>query len=59
MLNFLQTNSTALLSIFTALVTIASVLSNFTKTDSDNKIVAILSKLNDWMALNFNEPKKP
>jgi hypothetical protein len=42
----------------TALVTFFSVIANFTKTDADNKIVAFVSKLVNWLALNVvNKPK--
>ena len=44
----------------TALVTFFSVVANFTKTDADNKIVAVASKVVNWLALNvFTKPTTP
>ncbi len=39
------------------LVTFASMIANFTKTDADNKAIAAVSKAINWFALNF--VKKP
>lgn len=41
------------LAIVTSLISIASVIANFTKTDSDNKIVAIVSNIIHMLAGNF------
>ncbi len=44
----------------TGLIAFFSLVANFTKTDADNKIVAVLSKAVNWLALNFiNKPKPP
>lgn len=43
--------------IITAVVTVASVLANFTKTDVDNKIVGAVGKVLNILALNFNLKK--
>lgn len=37
----------------TGLITFASVIANFTKTDADNKAVAWVSKAVNWLALNI------
>jgi hypothetical protein len=52
-INWLTTNSAAVLTVLTAIVTIASVVANFTNTDSDNKVVALLSKVVNWLAANW------
>lgn len=41
----------------TGLVTFASFVANFTKTDADNRAIAYVSKAINWLALNF--VKKP
>jgi hypothetical protein len=44
---------TALITIATSVVTIASVVANFTKNDTDNKIVARIGQVVSLLALNF------
>lgn len=44
--------------VITAVVTVASVLANFTKTEVDNKIVGAVSKVLNILALNFNLKKQ-
>ena len=45
--------------IATSIVTIASVVANWTKTDKDNKAIEKVKKLMQILALNFNIiPKK-
>lgn len=44
-------------SVVTAIVTIASLLVNFTPTDVDNKVIAAISKILNILALNFNVKK--
>lgn len=44
---------TSILTVAGAVVTIASFVANFTKTDADNKFVANLSKIVNMLALNF------
>jgi len=41
--------------IVTAIVTVASLIALKTKTDSDNKIIALISKIVDALALNFKK----
>lgn len=43
------------LLIVTSVVTVASLLANKTKTTSDNKIVALISKLINLLALNLKK----
>lgn len=43
----------------TALVTFFSVVANFTKTETDNKIVGYASKAINWLALNVINKKTP
>ncbi len=53
--SFLNDNYLAIMGILTALVTFASAVANFTKTDSDNKVVAVFAKVVDFLALNFKK----
>ena len=48
-LNWLMQN----LSIITAVITVASVLANFTKTEVDNKILNVIGKIVNVLALNI------
>lgn len=41
--------------VFTAVVTVASFAANLTKTDADNKAVAVASKFVNVLALNFRK----
>lgn len=43
------------IDVITAIVTVASLIALKTKTDSDNKIIALISKLVDALALNFKK----
>ncbi|MFN7640302.1 MAG: hypothetical protein ACK5PR_00975 [bacterium] len=47
--------TTAVITVVTSLVTIASVVANFTKTDADNKVVAKVSRFVNLLALNFRK----
>jgi hypothetical protein len=38
-------------------VPLASFIANLTPTDRDDKVVAVLVKINDWLALNFTVRK--
>lgn len=42
--------------ILTSIVTIASVLANFTKTDVDDKVVGFVGKLIALLAVNIKSP---
>lgn len=44
--------------ILTSIVTIASVIAKLTKTESDNKIVAVVSKVVNTLALNPKDKPK-
>lgn len=57
MIDFIQTNQEALVQIVLATVALASLIANLTPTESDNKIVAKLSAIVNFLALNFK--KKP
>ena len=52
-MEFIFAHAGDVLTILTAVVTIASVLANFTKSDADNKLVAVFAKLVNTLALNF------
>lgn len=52
---FITAHFTEILTIITAIVTAASGIANFTKTDADNKVVAIVSKFVNFLALNFKK----
>ena len=51
-------NLTEVVTIGTAVVTIASVIANWTATDLDNKAVGWFSKLVNLLALNVKNVKK-
>lgn len=46
---------TGVITIVTSVVTIASVIANFTKTDADNKFVAKISAFVNLLAFNFKK----
>lgn len=48
-------NKEQLLQIVTGIVTVASLIANLTKTDSDNAFVAKVSKLINLLALNVKK----
>lgn len=50
---FLQMHGGEIAQAVTSIVSGASVLANFTKTDTDNKAVGLLSKLVNALAANF------
>jgi hypothetical protein len=52
---FVKAHIVDLVAIGTAIVTAASAIANLTPTDTDNKIVAVLSKAINWLALNFKK----
>ncbi len=47
--------TTAVITVVTSVVTIASVIANFTKSDADNKIVARISQFVNLLALNIRK----
>ena len=55
MIDFIQTNQEALVQIVLATVALASLIANLTPTESDNKIVAKLSAVVNFLALNFKK----
>jgi hypothetical protein len=52
---FVKAHLIDFVTIGTAIVTAASAIANLTPTDTDNKIVAALSKAINWLALNFKK----
>ena len=48
-------HSDALLTAFMAIVTAASAVANLTPTDSDNKVIAFITKVINSFALNFKK----
>jgi hypothetical protein len=46
-------------SVLTAIVTIASLVANVTPTDKDNKALAFIDKLVNFLALNWSGKKAP
>lgn len=55
MLEFLTAHVSDIVVILTAIVTAASAIANLTPTETDNKIVAAVSKLVNFLALNFKK----
>lgn len=50
---WIYTNGGPILVAATAVVAAASAIANLTPTDVDNKLVASLGKVVNWLALNF------
>ena len=57
-MELIMNNLTEVVTIGTAVVTIASVIANWTATDLDNKAVGWFSKLVNLLALNVKNVKK-
>jgi len=57
LMTFVVDNAEVLLVAVTSIVTVASIIANFTKTETDNKVVAKISALVNLLALNLK--KKP
>lgn len=53
MFDYITAHAGELVAIVTAVVTVASLVANLTKTDADNKIIAKISKFINLLALNF------
>lgn len=52
---FLKVNGLDIVTAITMIVTGASALANFTKTDVDNKALAVIAKALNFIALNFKK----
>ena len=46
----------SIIAVVTGVVTVASLIANLTPNDTDNKIIAVVAKAVDFLALNF-KPK--
>ena len=57
MITYIIENKAALISIATAVVTAASLISAMTPNKTDNKITGIAIKLINWLALNVGKAK--
>lgn len=57
MINYLIENKEQLITIATATVTLASLVSALTPNKTDNKITGILLKAINWLALNVGKAK--
>ena len=57
MINYIIENKEQLITIATATVTLASLVSALTPNKTDNKITGILLKLINWLALNIGKAK--
>ncbi len=54
-MEWITENIATIIAIGTAIVTAASAIVNLTPTETDNKIVAWLIKVLDFLALNFKK----
>lgn len=52
-MDWINANIGAVITVLTAVVTVASVIANFTPSESDNKVVEFVRKIVDWLALNW------
>ena len=52
---FISAHAQDIVTAFTYLVAAASLLANLTTNQTDNKIVAVLSKVVNFLALNFKK----
>lgn len=57
MITYIIENKEQLITIATATVTLASLVSALTPNKTDNKITAIALKLINWLALNIGKAK--
>lgn len=57
MITYITENSAELISIATATVTLASLVSALTPNKTDNKVTSILAKVLNWLALNIGKAK--
>lgn len=57
MITYITENSAELISIATAIVTLASLISALTPNATDNKVTSILAKIINWLALNVGKAK--
>tara|TARA_B100000902_G_C27096751_1_gene806670 strand:+ start:569 stop:748 length:180 start_codon:yes stop_codon:yes gene_type:complete len=57
MITYITENSAELISIATATVTLASLISVLTPNKTDNKVTSILAKVVNWLALNVGKAK--
>lgn len=57
MITYITENSAELISIATATVTLASLVSALTPNATDNKVTSILAKIINWLALNVGKAK--
>lgn len=57
MITYILENKEELITIATAVVTTASLISALTPNKTDNKITGILLKLINWLALNVGKAK--
>jgi len=57
MITYIIENKAELISIATAVVTAASLISAMTPNKTDNKITGIVLKLINWLALNVGKAK--
>jgi|TARA_R100000278_G_scaffold121339_1_gene105032 hypothetical protein len=57
MITYILENKEELITIATAVVTTASLISAMTPNKTDNKITGILLKLINWLALNVGKAK--
>tara|TARA_R100001463_G_scaffold50664_6_gene101119 strand:- start:3474 stop:3656 length:183 start_codon:yes stop_codon:yes gene_type:complete len=57
MITYITENSAELISIATATVTLASLVSALTPNKTDNKVTSILTKVINWLALNVGKAK--
>jgi len=55
LITFIMDNGVVVVGFLTALVTLASAIANFTESDADNKVVAVLGKVVDFLALNWKK----
>lgn len=55
MIEYLIVNAEKLVTASTALIALSSALANLTPTETDNKIVAALSKVINFLALNLKK----
>jgi len=57
MINYIIENKEQLITLATATVTLASLVSAMTPNKTDNKITGVLLKLINWLALNIGKAK--
>lgn len=54
-MNWIIANASEIIAIITAIVTVASMIANLTPTETDNKIIAAITRVINLLGLNIKK----